>query len=154
MSRIDYDSSVIWIPQKTSPALRASYKQNLLAQQQKSTSPGISDTTFFARCYLQLLIFLLNISQACSIFFFFCHLNMLSTDQQSFQFSFFFPIGYHDIIDMFYAMSTFLLLNGVSIWGDNFKLSAIFWFSNFSWMLTNWRKLFSQMLNTQKNPNL
>ena len=78
---------------------------------------------------------------------------MFSTDEQFFQFSFFFPIGYHDIIDMFYAMSTFLLLNGISIWGDNFKLSAIFWFSNFSQMLTNWKKLFSQMLNTQKNPN-
>ena len=48
-------------------------------------------------------------------FFFFCHLNMLSTDQQLFQFSFFFAIGYHDIIDMFYAMSTILLLNGISI---------------------------------------
>ena len=53
---------------------------------------------------------------------------MLSTDQQSFQFSFFFPIGYHDIIDMFYAMSTFLLLNGVSIWVQTLRNILVFKF--------------------------
>ena len=51
MSRIDYNYPVIWIsPQKNSTCRSAKLRTKITSPIAKSTSPGLSDTTFFARC--------------------------------------------------------------------------------------------------------
>ena len=50
MSSIDYSSSVIWISQKTSLAVKL--RTGFTSPIAKSTSPGLSDMTLFAHCVL------------------------------------------------------------------------------------------------------
>ena len=50
MSSIDYSSSVIWLSQKTSLALKL--RTEFTSPIAKSTSPGLSDTTLFVCCVL------------------------------------------------------------------------------------------------------
>ena len=54
MSRIDYSSSVIQISKKNITCPLGKLKTEFTSPIVKSTSPGLSDTTFFARwiCYL------------------------------------------------------------------------------------------------------
>ena len=47
-----HSSSVIWIPQKTSLHLLGKLRTEFSSPIGKSTGPGLSDTTFFTRCYL------------------------------------------------------------------------------------------------------
>ena len=50
ISRIDYHPSVIWISQKHSTCPSGKLRTKITSPIAKSTSPGLSDTTFFARC--------------------------------------------------------------------------------------------------------
>ena len=47
-----HSSSVIWIPQKNITCPSGKLKTELTSPIAKSTSPGLSDTTFFARCVI------------------------------------------------------------------------------------------------------
>ena len=50
ISRIDYHPTVIWISQKHSTCPSGKLRTKITSPIAKSTSPGLSDTTFFARC--------------------------------------------------------------------------------------------------------
>ena len=50
MTRIDYSSSVIWIPPKKITCPSGKLETEFTGPIAKSTSPRLSDTTFFARC--------------------------------------------------------------------------------------------------------
>ena len=51
MSRIDYSSSVIWIPYNSFACLSGKLRTEFTSPIAKSTSPGLTDTSFFARCW-------------------------------------------------------------------------------------------------------
>ena len=51
ISRIDYNPSVIWISQKNSTCPSGKLRTKITSPIAKSTSSGLLDTTFFARCY-------------------------------------------------------------------------------------------------------
>ena len=48
ISRIDYNPSVIWISLKNSACPSGKLRTKITSPRAKSTSPGLSDTTFFA----------------------------------------------------------------------------------------------------------
>ena len=48
ITRIDYNPSVIWISPKNSTCLSGKLRTKITSLIEKSTSPGLSDTTFFA----------------------------------------------------------------------------------------------------------
>ena len=51
MSRIDYSSSLIWIPCNSFTCLSSKLKTEFTSLIAKSIRPGLSDTTFFAHCW-------------------------------------------------------------------------------------------------------
>ena len=63
ISRIDYTlPSVIWTPQKNFTSPSGKLRTEFTSPIAKSTSPGLSDTTFFARCTLMKTLFHLKIN--------------------------------------------------------------------------------------------
>ena len=50
ISRIDYNPSVIWISSKNSLCPSGKLRTKITSQIAKSTSPGLSDMTFFGHC--------------------------------------------------------------------------------------------------------
>ena len=55
ISRIDYNPSVIWISPKNSTCPSGKLRTKITSPIAKSTSPGLSDMTFFARWFIGVL---------------------------------------------------------------------------------------------------
>ena len=56
ISTTDYNPSVIWISQKNSICPSGKSRTKITSPIAKSTSPGLSDTTFFAHCIIKIKV--------------------------------------------------------------------------------------------------